>query len=141
MKNFYFITLLIIGLQFLSCSSKCSVSNIEVPETIIITSKENRINYCELLEKSLKKDRRAILELSLLDFDNSIGYEHGSILVDLIKAIGENEYIILIGQVNSKEKKKIEAYIEVGLMYHDDAKLKEKPIEKIFPELSVFLEK
>lgn len=137
--NLYFIIVLITGLTLLSCNSKCSVEGIDVPETIQISSKEKGINYCELLEKSLQKEKNSVVKLSLLDFDGSSGYDHGTILVDLVKKLGEDEYIVLINQVNSNEKKKIEAYLEVGLMYHYDDKLKEKSVDESFPKLSTFL--
>lgn len=126
--------------MFSSCTSKCRIENIDVPETIIINSEEKGIDYCELLEKSVKKDKKSIVKLSLLDFDSSVGYEHGSILVDLIRIIGEEVYIASITEVSVVEKKKIEAFIEIGLMYHSDDSLKEKSIENFFPKLSFFLE-
>lgn len=141
MKNYYYILTLTLVIGLSSCNSKCSVGNIEVPENIVISSEEKGVNYCELLEKSLQKEKSSTIKLSLLDFDNSLGYEHGSILVDLIRIIGEDEYIILLGKRTSIEKKKVEAYIEVGLMYHYDDEVKEKSIDKFFPKLNAFLKK
>jgi len=140
-SNLCFIVALIIGLTLLSCNSECSVEGIDVPETVLISSKEQGINYCELLEESLQKEKNSVVKLSLLDFDGSNGYDHGTVLVDLVKKLGENEYIVFINHLNTKEKKKIEAYLEVGLMYHYDNGLKEKSLAEIFPRLNSFLNK
>lgn len=104
--NFYKIIFLHMLLLFVnSCSNKCVVGNIEVSEALGTVAKEKSIDYCELLKAALAGDKNAIKKISLLEFDNAIGYDHGAVIVDLIIAIGEREYIKTISTVNSKQKK------------------------------------
>ncbi|UUC44825.1 hypothetical protein [Flavobacterium cerinum] len=123
-----------------SCFYHCSIAGIEVSENILISAEEKGINYCELLEQSLQKNKRAVIQLSLLNFDGAIGYDHGTLLVELIRKIGENEYLSLIRNLNDTEKKTIESYLQAGLEYHYDSSLKEKSIKSVFPELNAFLQ-
>ena len=130
---------LVIFLQFLSCNSPCNVNNIEVSELLLIKSKENAYPYCSLLENSIEGDENAIRELSVLDFFDSAGYDHGAVLVDLIGILGEKEFINAIAAVDKKERNKIEAYLDVGLMYGGNPDLEGKSGEEVFPELYAFL--
>ncbi|MBC9798189.1 hypothetical protein [Sinomicrobium weinanense] len=130
---------LVIFLLFFSCNTPCNVDRIEVSELLLIKSEENAYHYCTLLKASMEGDENAIRELSVLDFSDSAGYDHGAVLVDLIGIIGEKEFINAIAAVDKKERKKIEAYIEVGLMYGGNPDLEEKPVEEAFPGLYAFL--
>lgn len=122
-----------------SCSNKCEVDNIEVSELLGTVAKEKSIDYCELLKVALTGDKNAIKKLSLLDFDNAVGYDHGAVIVDLITAIGETEYIKAISTTNREQKKLIHSYIDVGLEYGNNSLIKEKDFKSAFPDLYVFL--
>jgi len=121
------------------CSNKCIVDNIEVSELLGTVAKEKSIDYCELLKIALTGDKNAIKKLSLLEFDNAVGYEHGEVIVDLITAIGETEYIKAISTANREQKNLINSYIDVGLEYGNNPLLKRKDFKSAFPYLYVFL--
>ena len=133
------VLILLVALQ--SCNSeKCnSVSNFDVGELLLISSKEKSYNYCELLENAIKKDQEAIIKISLLQFDGSAGYDHGYVLVKLIDTIGENEYLKAIQNIYNKEKGFIEGYLDVGLEYGNIKKFQEQSLEKAFPKIYTFL--
>jgi hypothetical protein len=122
-----------------SCSNKCNVDNIEVSDLLGTVAKEKSINYCELLEVALTGDENAIKKLSLLEFDNSVGYEHGAVIVDLILVIGESEYIKAISRTNGEQRNLINTYLDVGLEYGNNSLVKEKDLKKAFPDLYFFL--
>jgi hypothetical protein len=131
------IVLLTVFLFFiaLSCSNKCEVEGIEVSELLVTSSGEKGVKYCDLLSESLRGDENAILGLSLLEFSNSTGYDHGSVLVDLILKIGEEKYIQAISQTNREQKILIQSYLDVGLQYGNDSSIKSKNLTKAFPNL------
>lgn len=122
-----------------SCSNKCVVDNIEVSELLGTVAKEKSIDYCELLKVALTGDKNAIKKLSLLEFDNAVGYEHGAVIVDLITIIGETEYIKAISTTNKEQKNLIHSYIDVGLEYGNNSLIKEKDFKSAFPNLYAFL--
>lgn len=139
MQHYFFILILLVILQ--SCTpDKCdSISNFEVGELLLISSKEKSYNYCNLLENAVKKDQKAIKRISLLEFDGSVGYDHGYVLVKLIDTIGENEYLEAIQNISTKEKRFIEGYLDVGLEYGNIKEFQGKPLKKVFPEIYNFL--
>lgn len=87
-----------------SCSNKCVVNDIEVSELLSTVAREKSIDYCELLKEALAGDKNAIEKLSLLDFEEAVGYDQGAVIVDLIVAVGETEYIKAISTINGKQK-------------------------------------
>jgi len=121
-----------------SCNPKCKIGSIEVSELLMVSSTDKKYNYCELLEKSIKNDETSIKKLSLLNFDNAVCYDHGSILVDLINNIGEEKYIKALKPLNNKEKNKVKSYLEVGLLYYKNEKYKDKSIKEVFPKIFAF---
>lgn len=136
------IVLLTVFLFFItfSCSNKCEIEGIEVSDLLVISSGEKGVKYCDLLSESLRGDENAILGLSLLEFSNSTGYDHGSVLVDLILKIGEKKYIQAISQTSREQKNLIQSYLDVGLEYGNNATIKSKDIAIAFPDLSSFLQ-
>lgn len=124
-----------------SCSNKCVVDNIEVSELLGTVAKEKSIDYCGLLKVALTGDKNAIKKLSLLEFDNAVGYDHGEVIVDLITVIGEKEYIKAISTVNKEQKNLISSYIDVGLEYGNNPLVKGKDFKTAFPKLYIFVNK
>lgn len=139
MKNF----LLKIGLTCLlfinSCSNKCVIGNIEVSELLSTVAKEQSINYCELLKKALTGNEDSIKKLSLFEFNDAVGYDHGAVIVNLIFQIGEVRYIKSISTINGEQKDLINSYIDVGLNYGNNPKKNDKDLKNVFPDLYVFL--
>lgn len=83
-----------------SCNHKCVVNKIVISELLSTVAKERSIDYCKLLETALTGDENAIKKLSLLVFSDAVGYDHGSVIVDLITNIGEVKYIKSISAIN-----------------------------------------
>ncbi|MDN3673042.1 hypothetical protein QWY99_08280 [Flavobacterium branchiarum] len=138
--NFYIIMRMCILLLLInSCSNKCIVKNIEVSVLLSTVANEKSINYCELLRKALTGDENSIKKISLLEFDNAVGYDHGAVIVDLVTTLGETEYIKAISKINSEQKKIIHSYIDVGLEYGNNSLVKGKNFKSAFPNLYFFL--
>lgn len=140
--KFSFYKIIIVCFVFLlinSCKNKCSVDNIEVSELLSTVAKEKSINYCRLLREAITGDRNAINKLSLLEFNNAVGYDHGEVIVNLITTIGESAYIKAISTVNRDQKNLINSYIDVGLEYGNNPLVKRKDCKSAFPDLYIFL--
>ncbi|MCU7616202.1 hypothetical protein NZ698_03245 [Chryseobacterium sp. PBS4-4] len=89
----------------LACNRHCNVKGIVVTEQLLIVSQEKSVAYCELLDLALNGNNQAIKQLSLIDFKDSAGYDHGAILVKIICKIGEEKYIYAIHSLNLEQKK------------------------------------
>jgi len=133
-----FISVYFLLLLAISCNNKCIVNNIEVSELLGTVAKEKSIDYCKLLKTALTDDKSAIKKLSLLEFDNAAGYDHGVVIVDLITVVGEAEYMKAISTANKEQKILINSYINVGLEYGNHH-LQGKDFKNVFPDLYVFL--
>jgi hypothetical protein len=90
-----------------SCNNKCIVDNIEVSELLSTVAKEKSIDYCDLLKTTLIGNKDAIKKLSLLEFNDAVGYDHGAVIVDLIIALGETEYIKSVGSPKKQYNLKV----------------------------------
>lgn len=139
MNNFkLFFSLVALFFCIISCENKCNINGVEIGSLLIINGEEQGINYCELVEKSFLNDNRAISQLCLLYFENSVGYEHGEVIVSLINQIGEEQFLDAIQGINKSEKNRIESYLDVGLEY-GNYNLKGKTIKETFPKVYFFL--
>lgn len=123
----------------ISCSERCKINNIEVSELLGSVSHQKNIEYCELLKQALKKNKSAIREISLLEFDNAVGYDHGYVLVELILSVGEETYIEVIKPLNSTQKNLVLSYLEVGIEYGNISNIHSKNINEVFPQVYQYL--
>lgn len=121
----------------ISCQERCRVNELEINELLILNAKEQGVNYCEILKRSLQKDSSSIKQLSLLYFENSVGYMHGEVLVNLIIDIGEQEFLNALQGIRKAEKTKIHAYLDVGLEYGNFGN---HNLKDTFPKVYVFLD-
>lgn len=122
-----------------ACSGHKEINGIEVSDLLLIASKEQNIDYCKLLNKALKGDDSSIRQLVLLKFYDSVGYDHGAVLVELIEVIGEDIFIHSLTTITNDQKKWIKSYIEVGLEYGNNNHLKPQTIKEAFPKIYQFL--
>jgi len=122
-----------------SCKNKCIVNNIEISELLYTVSQNKSINYCKLLKTAIKGDSDAIKKLSLLEFYDAAGYDHGSVIVDLIFSISEEKYIKSISTINRAQKDWIKCYIDVGIEYSNNPLIKHRDFKTVFPDLYLFL--
>ncbi|GAB0155014.1 hypothetical protein CHRYSEOSP005_02740 [Chryseobacterium sp. Alg-005] len=133
------VCLIILLFGMISCTNTCVTHGIEVSELLNSVSEEKSINYCSLLDSSLNKDSESIKKISLLDFSDAAGYDHGAVLVELILNIGEDHYLQSIQTINSKQKKMILSYLEVGLEYGNNPAIKSKNVNNVFPKVYEYL--
>jgi hypothetical protein len=134
-----FLLFAVLSVCFTNCNRSKSVNGIVVSELLIIVSNGQGINYCKLLEKAINGDIGSIKQLSLLEFYDGIGYDHGSVIVDLIEIIGEDKFIQSLSTINKKQKQVIEGYIEAGLEYGNNPNIKSQTIKEAFPKIYTFL--
>ena len=120
------------------------VDGIYVEEELrIATDDHHGISYCKLLRKAIDGNEEDIKKLMLLDFSGSgaANYDHGDVLVKLIDRLGEETIISSLGsQLTEEEKRKIEAYIAVGLEYGSNLH-QGQTLEVAFPLLNQHLQK
>lgn len=137
MNKIKIILLLLITVIFTACNPKCDVNDITASELLLINAQERNIDYCNLLTSASTNDKAAIKQISLLKFENAVGYDHGIVLVGLIQKIGERNYINAIQGITTEEKSAIISYIEIGIEYGGS---KHKQNFKIrYPKLFTFL--
>ena len=129
----------ILSMCFINCSRSKSVNEIEVSELLLSVSKEQHINYCKLLNEATKGDVTSIKQLVLLRFYDASGYDHGSVIVDLIKIIGEDKFIKSLATINKEEKQIVKGYLVVGLEYRNNSDLHAKTLKDVFPKIYIFL--
>jgi len=141
MRKKIFILVLFLSCVIIYGCNKKNVQGIEVSELLIDKSKERGIDYCVLLKKSLSGDSNSILQISTLEFYDGCGYDHGAVLKDLIKKIGENDYIHKIKKTDKEQRRLILNYLEVGIQYDYDDSSHMKNVNEFFPKLYVFLTK
>jgi hypothetical protein len=109
-------------------------------------SHQRRQTITNLIEESLKKDKKAFIELTEFDCGGGAGcYDLGSIIVQIIYRIGEQNAVEIFKDLDSDKACLLECRIGAGLEYGDndyDDKMDNKLIEKEFPKLhKLFTEK
>jgi len=128
---------------FNSCiDPKCrGVGDVYVSSDLLYVTKRENINYCHLVRKSLKFDYESVKNISLLQFYDGAGYEHGSVLLDIIDVIGEEQYIELLNGITDEEKKKIDLNLHLGLHFVEQRRKYNNTweVKEAFPELYAFL--
>lgn len=131
--------LIMLSACFVNCSRNKVVEGIEVSELLLTVSKEQHINYCNLLSEALEGNINSIRELTLLEFYDATAYDHSSVIVDLIEVIGEDKFIQSLNSISTKQKQIAKGYIEAGLEFSNNPKLQSKTFKNAFPKTYVFL--
>ena len=142
MMNYNFIKKFILYSISLICCVCCKgkvISGIYVSESLLIVSEEQGIDYCKLLSKAVNGDDVSIMQLSILEFYESVGYDHGAVIVDLIERIGENKFIHSFKIANTEQKNLVKWYIEAGLEYGNNPLKNDYSFEEVFPKVYFFL--
>ncbi len=125
-KNFMLYSISLIC--FVCCKGKV-IRGIYVSESLLIVSEEQGIDYCKLLSKAVNGDDVSIMQLSILEFYESVGYDHGTVIVDLIEQIGENKFVHSFKIASTEQKNLVKRYIEAGLEYGNNPSLKDYSFE------------
>lgn len=142
MKNVFlamFFPIIVMSMCFISCSRHEVVNGIVVSELLNSATEKQNVNYSKLLKRATEGDEKSIKQLTLLSFSDASGYDHGAVIVDLIEIIGEDKFIESLSLINYEQKQNIKAYIEVGLEYGNNEKIKAKTIEMAYPKIFTFL--
>ena len=137
------IMFLFLILNFTSCKKE-KVEGIIIGDTLFVhqSLSENR-KMENLISKSLKKDKKAIIELK--NFPNggaASSYDLGYLMTQIIYQTGENNFAEILSRIPKSERKGFEALIMVGLEYGDNdynGKMDNKRIESEFPKLNKIL--
>lgn len=111
------------------------VNGIEISEVLLVHTRDRGIDYCEILSTATKGDEESIRELLLLEIYDAAGYDHGIVIVDLIKIVGEDKIIRAIEVMNCKQKTSITSYIEAGLQYGNNPNSAKQELNDIFPDV------
>jgi hypothetical protein len=130
------IKIIVVGfllVTFAACKPKCEVKGISVSELLMTNAEERNIDYCGILSLASSNDKSAIKQISLLEFENAVGYDHGIVLVELIEKIGENNFIVGIKKLTIGERNRVKSYLEVGIEYGETDG--EHDLKKRFPKL------
>ncbi len=129
----------ILLLCLVNCSRQKDVNGIIVSELLINVTENYNINYCEILHDAINGNSITIKKLTLIELYDSIAYDHGSVLVDLIYIIGEDKFINSIITINQKEKNLVRGYLDAGLEYGNNPNLINQSLESAFPIIYKFL--
>lgn len=124
---------------FINCNRTRSVNGIVISELLLIVSNNQNINYCKILKEAIMGNTASIKKLTLLDFDDSVGYDHSVVIVDLIDSIGEDKFIQSIGTISKEQKNKISSYLTAGLEYGNNPNLRGRTVNEAFPKIYCFL--
>lgn len=147
--NCILIELLLLNVFLLcGCSYEKSVQGISVPSVIFSSLQNHKIkdvDYCKLLDKSLRKDSASLNKFVTLDcFDGEAGYCHGTIIVEVIERIGEEYFIYSTQKLPINKRKEILSFIDVGIHYrydYVDSRTTKDVFPKVFSVLSFYEEK
>lgn len=123
---------------FVCCEGRV-INGIDVSELLLVVSEERGIDYCTLLSKAVSGDDVSIMHLSTLTICDGAGYDHGAVIVDLIKRIGEDKFIHSLKTASAEQKNLIKMYIEAGLEYGNNHTLQGNAFEEVFPKIFNFL--
>ena len=84
---------------------------------------ENR-KWCQLVEKTIKRDEKALTELVNFDCGGASGcYDLGYIITQTIYKIGEDNFSGMADNLSEKDKNQLNGFIKVGLEYYNKNKV------------------
>ena len=137
--NCILIELLLLNVFLLyGCSYDKSIQGIRVPPVIFSSLHNHKIkdvDYCKLLDNSLRKDSASLNMFVTLDcFDGEAGYCHGTIIVEIIERIGEECFIYSTHSLPINKRKEILSYIDVGIAYRYD-NVDSRTTKDVFPKV------
>jgi hypothetical protein len=130
----FFISILALS----GCRQDCTIRGIYVSEILVISAERLGYNYCELLENSLDGDTTAMNTLLTLEIMDAPSYDHGSVIVDLIQIIGEDNFIKYLKRLNPQKQVEVSGLILVGLEYGSNIKATNKKAAEIFPKIYAY---
>lgn len=141
-KFLFLLTSLLSAVLGFSCDSSSGEANCErYSEELGLSHllKQNTQNccsepLCSLIESSLQGNQKSLLEIMQIETWNATSYDHGVLLVNLLRKLGEPHFVKTIYPLSFYERQRILSLLEVGLEYdqQEDAYL---GLERAFPTL------
>jgi hypothetical protein len=120
--------LISVVLTFYACNEK---PRIALSNTLEISLRDKYPSYVNLLNKSLDSDTAALLDFFKINqIYDAAGYDHGYILIQLMKKVGDKEYASILQKLDKNELSSVLQYFEVGI---DGNERVEVEIENFFP--------
>jgi hypothetical protein len=111
-KIFIQVIIFSLALSLLSCSKPV----IPISNTLELGLGSKYSSYVKLLNKSASGDSDALHEFLLIDYlSDGSGYDHGSVIVELIKKIGDNSFSTALGKLDEKQLNNVKDYVKAGL--------------------------
>lgn len=132
------VLLLLIAILASGCRRKCDIflddrgmtpSLVESAENCCVNS------LCDLLERSLQKDETAIIELIELKIFSAPSYDHGVLVVELIRELGEDFFVSIIKDYSFEQKQHLIRLINVGLEFDGKSEFHKGLPRVAFPRL------
>jgi hypothetical protein len=131
-----YLQILFIALTLNSCKPNSFIpisNNLE----IALNQKGDYNNYISLLNKSVQNDSSALNKFFKINYIyDAAGYDHGFILFQLLKNIGDKNFASNLKKLDKTELINVINYIEVGIDGNEERK---KEIKDKFPETANLL--
>jgi len=114
-----------------------NIENISISDSLLLVAYDYNYDYCNLIREALIGKEKAIIEFSLLEFSDGMIYEHGEIIIKIIKKIGERKFLNLLRKykISYENKRIIYYYVLSGFPLQDEEIFKKK-----FPQLYKYLQ-
>ena len=109
------------GLLLCVLFSMCKPSpEIPISDTLEISLRNRYSKYVSLLNKALERDTSALKEFLKIDnIYDAAGYDHGWVLIELMKKIGDEKFSNSMATLTVQQKNNIKEYFEVGMQGMD----------------------
>jgi len=136
--TFLVVIILVIAVIFFKNKYYCNnIKGIEISDSVLWGAYDNNYNYCTLVRSSFEKKNSSVIKLTLLYYGDGLSYEHGEIVIKLIKHLGEKYYLSELknNKLSLHEKRIIYSVLSAGieLMYEF------KDLKVIFPLIYEYL--
>ena len=138
MRILIIIHIALLSLFIASCNNRAN-NELKIPELLLLYTKENSIDYRDMLNNAISGDLVAIREFSLQNFRDAVAYDHGCLLLDLINVIGEETFIMALNAISDKQKIVVKGYIIAGLEYGNHHNPEPADFKVVFPKIFAFL--
>ncbi|MBA3283996.1 MAG: hypothetical protein H0U27_02905 [Nitrosopumilus sp.] len=126
--------ILLLVLTFYSCLNN---PKIPIPNTLELALRERYSEYVQLLNKAHARDTLALNAFLKIDYiHDSAGYDHGYILFQLIKVVGDDQFANVLKKIDCKTVEKVARYVEVGIDASDKDR---KDLLQNYPKVTTIL--
>ncbi|TGN21914.1 hypothetical protein [Empedobacter tilapiae] len=117
---------------------KCENSTIKIDEIVLDKMYEHDIEYCTLVNNSLKGDKLSFKEIIFLDvnfLDGESAYLHSYYIYIITKKLGGNHVSILLKDLSENELKSYYSILNSGIHYENINKNIKNEFPKLYKEL------